>query len=582
MRCLHWLIQRLSKPRAYRWVIAVALGLTLPSLLAGLFIDEYVQLSKWQQTVGQRGLGGIGEFLNDCYVFISGDPTLRARELKDEVGAWWAAPTLKVAFWRPLSAATLALDYALWPTSAARMHLQTLAWFMALLAALHGLYRRLLAPRVAALALALYAWDDARGIVLSWIAKRNAIIAALFGVCAILAYERWRRNGWRLGAWLAPVLLGCSLLASEMGIATTGFLFAFALTLDTGSLPRRLGRLLPHAFVVITWHVIYSQAGYGARAPGFQYVHPLTDPVTFTKQFFVGAPLLALGQLTPVPGDLVGGLSLPYKAGFSAAAVALVCAVGSAAWPRLAHDARWRYWLLSSGLALVPIAASGPTEQNLVFVGMGVSPALAMTFSSFVERASALRWHRVLLGTLAVCNLVLAPLLLPVKCLAMLGTAYLGKVTNESVPTGPTVAARTLVVVAAPSEGHLYFVRKLREVKGLPHPRLTRVLVTTAAKVAVTRLDSQTLRVVPEGGYFASPMHSMYNDPARPLRKGDVVAGSDMTATVVEVNADGRPSAVEFRFASALESPEWLWMCGEGLRVVDWRLPRVGETVLVQ
>jgi hypothetical protein len=72
------------------------------------------------------------------------------------------------------------------------------------------------------------------------------------------------------------------------------------------------------------------------------------------------------------------------------------------------------------------------------------------------------------------------------------------------------------------------------------------------------------------------------NDPARPLRKGDVVELSNLTATVVELTADGRPLTVEYRFAAPLQSPEWLWMRGEGLRLVAWTPPKVGETVVVR
>jgi hypothetical protein len=55
-----------------------------------------------------------------------------------------------------------------------------------------------------------------------------------------------------------------------------------------------------------------------------------------------------------------------------------------------------------------------------------------------------------------------------------------------------------------------------------------------------------------------------------------------MTATVTEVAADGRPLTVEFRFAAPLESPEWLWMRGAGMRLVGRTPPKVGETVVVQ
>ena len=41
--------------------------------------------------------------------------------------------------------------------------------------------------------------DDARGWVLGWTANRNVIVAAVFAFAALLAYDRARRGGWRLG-----------------------------------------------------------------------------------------------------------------------------------------------------------------------------------------------------------------------------------------------------------------------------------------------------------------------------------------------------------------------------------------------
>jgi hypothetical protein len=76
-------------------------------------------------------------------------------------------------------------------------------------------------------------------------------------------------------------------------------------------------------------------------------------------------------------------------------------------------------------------------------------------------------------------------------------------------------------------------------------------------------------------------MNQLYLDPAQPLRHGEVVELSNMSATIVEMTADNRPLTVDFRFATKLESPTWLWMRGEGLRLVAWTPPRIGETVEV-
>jgi len=99
--------------------------------------------------------------------------------------------------------------------------------------------------------------------------------------------------------------------------------------------------------------------------------------------------------------------------------------------------------------------------------------------------------------------------------------------------------------------------------------------------VSVTRVDGSTLRVRPEHGYFASDVHQLLRDPNRTFHKGAQVELSNMTATVTESTADGRPVTVEFAFAAPLESPVWLWMRGEGWGLVAWTPPAVGETVVV-
>jgi len=73
----------------------------------------------------------------------------------------------------------------------------------------------------------------------------------------------------------------------------------------------------------------------------------------------------------------------------------------------------------------------------------------------------------------------------------------------------------------------------------------------------------------------------MFRSPARPFHPGDVVKLSNMEATVTDVLKDGRPMKVEFRFASPLESSEWLWMRGTRTGLAAWKPPQVGETVVV-
>jgi hypothetical protein len=112
-------------------------------------------------------------------------------------------------------------------------------------------------------------------------------------------------------------------------------------------------------------------------------------------------------------------------------------------------------------------------------------------------------------------------------------------------------------------------------------PRGTRILSTSFGPSSVTRTDETTLRVSPEGGFLASELHQLMRAPSRPFRVHDVVALSDMRATVVALTDDGRPATVEFHFATPLESVGRRWMRGQGMALVPWTPPAIGETVVV-
>lgn len=572
MRLLNWVMARLDGPGGRHRVIVLALVLAIPSLFAPLVADEHIQAIKWRT---ERG-----SFLDSCFVFASGDSAANRREMEHGIGAWWMAPDLRVAFWRPLSAATHAIDLSLWPGNAVLMHCHTLVWFLALLIALNALYRRFLTPRVATLALALYAWDDARGGVLSWVANRSALVAGLFGVCVLISHDKWRRDGWRPGAWLAPLLLALGMLSGEMAIATTGFLFGHALFLDKGPIARRMIRLTPYLLVVIAWQAASAAGGYGVAASG-SYVHPLHEPIAYVAKLVERAPVLSLGQLTPIASDFWVFYPGGVKVAVFLLALLVMVLVARIIRPHLAADPPLGLWLVGAGLSLLPIAAAGPGDRNLVFVGFGLASALAMLFSRAMDIRPAFRWQRFVVGTLIVFNLAVAPLLLPVKCLANFNMDYMRAQIDASIPSDATVSQKTLVVVSAASEGPVYFSWSYRDAERIPKPGRTRLLALSLGALSVTRLDDLTLRVRAEGGLFANEAQQMLRGPSRPFRVGETVVLSNMRATVAEITANGRPRTVEFRFPAPPESPEWLWMRGKGFGLTTWTPPKVGETVVV-
>ena len=65
------------------------------------------------------------------------------------------------------------------------MHLQSVLWYGALVAATAFMYRRLLPRAAAVVAAILYAVDGAHAEAVTWISARNMLVGALFGTLAL-------------------------------------------------------------------------------------------------------------------------------------------------------------------------------------------------------------------------------------------------------------------------------------------------------------------------------------------------------------------------------------------------------------
>ena len=577
MRALKWLLVQCEKPWAARVIILIALGLALPSIFSPYFIDEYIQEGKWKAWHDDLPRPGKQHILNDYFSFT--DESRNAMEM-ERLGVWWMAPDLKMSFWRPLSAATHLIDHTLWPRNTTAIHLHGLFWFLALLVAIHFLFRRFLPPGIANLALALYAWDDARGMVLSWIANRHALIAGFLGTCVLITHDKWRRDQWRPGAWLAPALFALGLLSSEMAVSTAAFLFGYALWVDQGPLSRRMARLLPFFLVAVAWQAVYLAGGYGAQATA-GYVSPLVEPFTYVVKLLERSPIYLLGQLTPLD-SMFYGLSPPgMKVVIILFALAVLAIASRVMWPRLAGDPQSRFWLVGAVLSLPIICTSATWDRNLVFVGLGMAPALAMVIASFVGNPPSTRWPRIVVVALALFNLGLAPMMLPLKSLTMLGLSRIFPSPDDSIPRDPAIVQKTLVLPSVMFEAPLWFTWVKRDGEGIPRPGKARILAASFGDVTITRLDDFTLRLRPADGFFSSDSSKLFRGDSRPYHQGDVTTLSNMTARITELTKDGRPQIVEFRFATRLESPEWLWMRSVPTGLASWSPPKVGETVVL-
>jgi len=505
--------------------------------------------------------------------FASGDVAATERLMDIGIWPWWTFPEIHAAFFRPVAVASHWLDYQFWPDHPPFMHLHSVLWFAVLVHATTKMYRRFLGYAwTAGLAALLYAIDDARGMPVGFLANRNAILATLFGVYAVICHDRWRRDGWAPGAVLAPLLFAVSLLSSEFGIGAAAYLFAHALFIDRGGLRSRVLAMMPYVAVIAAWRVMWTKLGYGIWGVGF-YVDPLREPLEYLAALFERAPVLVLGQFLLPPSDLhLLWVDLGLKWPCSAGALAMVVVIAAIMLPRLTKNAATRFWACGALMSLVPICSTFAADRLLFFVGLG-GFALIADFVATVQRPqterglramppSAFASARTLAILLIVVHLAIAPLALAVRSALPAGPPALVEKLQVKLHIGNEVERQSVVVINAPLPLLVGYLPQRRALEGLPVPAHTRVLAPCDPNGIVwSRPDANTIVIRPAGGFIAYSFDRLARDSDHAMAAGQRVELTGMTAEVLAVTDDGRPAEVAFHFDVPLEDPTLRWLC---------------------
>jgi len=569
-------------------LIALACVLMLPSLNVGFAVDDHVQrLRVRADTPPESQIAGFGYAPLDLFTFAPADDALRAAMQDEGVFAWWAGNDVQLSFWRPLSVLTHLLDHRAWPESPALMYLHSIAWFALLLVVLATLYRRLHAPGLALVALAIFALDDAHGPTVGFISNRNAVVAAALSMLVLVIHDRWRRDRWRPGAVLGPFALAAALLAGEASVAAVGYLVAYALFLERGRAAERARSISAYLIVAVGWFAIYQALGYGAHGSGV-YLDPGSETAAFLAGVAQRLPPLFLGQVAAPPSDFWLMYPATLALGLWCVAIAVMLFGLWLLWPHLKADRALRFWALGSLLAAVPVCASFPSDRLLMLVGVGVAPLLA----TLIRRAGAQpaenheqdiraphrRGARPVAFLLIAIHLVIAPMLLPIRVRSMDTVQRSMALFDRVVPSTPDIARQEVIVVTSPSDGLVCYLPLIRASERRARPARMRLLASGAAEVSVTRVDERTVSVRPGAGFVSSTAEQMLRSPDDAFSVGDTVALTGMTATVTEVEQD-RALEATFSFAEPIDSDRYLWITWNASRFERFDLPAVGETV---
>jgi hypothetical protein len=564
----------LAARRAPTLIIVLGLLLTSSSLTIGFSYDEYFQRVALQE---RPELAGLQRAPWELFTFTAG-PEMNRALMEDGVLPWWTDQELVISFLRPLTSLTLWLDHSAWPDSAPLMHVHSMAWFALLLACLWLVFRELADSRAAAaLALLLYAIDDARAFPVGWIAQRNALVAFAPASLALIAHHRFRSGRGAHYGLLAPACLALGLAGGEMAVTICGYLFAYALFLDRGTLAQRARSLLPYAALLLAYRAFYNALGYGALHSGV-YLDPGREPLAFLSSMLTRLPVLVFSQFALLPADLWE--AYPMIATWLRPLVFSCILLGlwllwRLLWPLLCASAKARFWALGSALSTIPVCGVYPEDRLLTATSLGGAALLSMLLLSFCEGTypNSRRWTRAACVALIAMHCVLAPAFLTVRSQDIKLLGVMLDRADASISRKPEIAHKTLILLNPPLSPLGIFFPLYRQAQGIRLPHSYRFLATGESDLLVERLDERSVRLRPERGFLFSSTQRVFRHPDRPFRRGDVVALSDMRVEVTELTPDARPAEIVVRLGRPLDDPSLLWVRWEKNEYVPFELP---------
>jgi hypothetical protein len=595
------------------WIFIVLTAATLlytPFLFSGFFQDDYGFRLNFSPEIYDRYNIPAEVMQNsplNLYGFSWGS-SARFRIGQDHGFApWWASDQIRTNFFRPLSSLTLAMDFSLWPETPLLIHIHSLLWFCLLIFLTYRLYRSISgSAAVAGISILLFALDDVFTGPAGWISNRHAVIAMVFGVlCVWLYHQGASRRKWPYIAGAYGVY-ALALLASEMGLVTFAYLFAYMLVLDREDWPARVKRIVPIVLITVVWRLAYAELGYGASGTRL-YIDPILNPVDFITQMLTRFPALLFSALGLPVVDLLLAFSPQALGVVAAVCIVLLGPLALAVYPVLKTHRTTAFWLLGLLAAIVPLVTGIPQNRNLGLVSLGV---MGLAGQLFVDVATMRKpgplttFQRTLLRIAVPLLLILYLVVSPLSVISSPATTRTSAEAQASAAkfgSAPELADQHLYVINPPGAMSLTAGLFQRLFSDEPMPRSMNYLSSGFAPVTIERVDAQTIVVTPEGGYTPLPGPIVDNDtgmvvpvglenvyraldgfhynPRNPMHVGQVVTLTDMTVEVTAMTGDGRIGQAAFTFAHPLEDARYVWLLWDEPTSTYERvqMPPVGE-----
>jgi hypothetical protein len=584
-------LREVAVAKALPLAIGLSAALCLPALRIGFYSDERIQLAALEG----RPQGSLTPF--DLWRFYSGDPVDTARYVRDGQLPWWANPHTKMAFWRPLSSVVFSAEHAVFGRNAMAYHLTSVLWWLALIAVVGIFYRRVLNPVTAAAAVVVFAVQGVHWEPIAFICARHFLIAAIPSTLGLMAYLRYREEGWRSGLPLALAGFLAGLAAGEIALQMLAFALAHELVGAKGSPAARLRALAPVAALALGYVVLHKALGYGVHALGERYTDLFAEPRRALGGAFNSARMV-VALFDGVPGalgatdafrvdraSLLYRLRWPFVLGVTMGCVGLFSGLRRCP-PAVMPErevARVRWLLLGGLLAFVPVVGALPGARLLLIPSIGVTPTLVLLLRwawavtvKKIPMVTLARWSVALVGAaFAVMHLGVALVLLPLSLLRFdENISRSWRARERFVRTsGPVPAASEDVIIL--STPLMLYASEISDI--LPDSPPWLVLSNAQAAQEIVRTGPGTFEIRSLGVEPGPPSSVGYPEigVVVPLRDG-------LEVTLLEVSsgqdpAENIPRRIAVRSERRLDDPSLCFLAWSNGALRRMEMPAIGE-----
>lgn len=616
------LIVTISSVLSHRYLLfalaLLAVLIHIPTLGSGWRADDLIHRAK---LIGSLPLGGRGATNPNPHelpsaimdLFIWADPDKNIRPFMDFGSIpWWTFDGLRCSFWRPITSLTYWVDYRLWPNSAALMHAHSLLWFFVVIALITCVYRRLMAPAwVAGLAALLFTLDDLHYGTVGWLASRYVLLAFSFGLLAILAHDRWRREGLCTQGFLSSVWLLLALFAGEAGLGTIAYLTAYALFLDQGLWRKRFLSLIPYIMVVAVWRIIYRYLGYAVYGSDF-YVDPTSQPLQFISGIIKIGPILLLGLLGEPDPYTYCALSSTGSYLLWVFAILFLIIIFILLLPLFRRDRVACFWAVGMVLCIVPSCASqSPSGRLVFFASLGGVGLVAQVIGGIFGRHNWVPINQIMRSLIWALTILFMGLHLGMPAWQIFNrftqySYFVSKFEWKPWPALPqNVEKHDVIIINHPNPFSYFYLPYYSTIVGNPLPTQIRTLAPGFSAVEVTKIDNVTLAVRSECGFLSTPScfsknesaqypivspiysyqlaNSAFRGRAHALKLGESIELSGVRIEVARLSKDGYPLEATFRFQRPLEdtSMKWFSWDWQSKSYKSFALPAPGKTIRI-